>query len=509
MLRRASVLLGFAILLTTVACFVEKIPGRYCNTKDDCTEPGYTKCDTRANTCVSDSVDTDLGTGGDDMTVIGCTTSSTCPATEPVCSPAQVCSSCGATGMSTECNTYHSSTPFCGSSGGCVECLTKDNCDLVHKTCSSMNACVPCVDNGDCTSGVCTAGVCADKATLLYVNNAQAAGCSDAGPGSFAMPFCTVQKGLNAGAAAAKPVVVFSGTYAENLQANNTLNAGNDYVVTVTGVGNPVVKPSSSGAALAVVGATPKQVTVSFDGVTFDGSTLADGSDGIDCNGGGTPAYGKTLVTITRSTVKGASGIGLLAQAKCTVTLDADIFVGDKGGAIKTDTCDLAFTNLLLHDNGTAGTAAGSTFGGILFSAAGEAGKTSMFNMTVVNNVAATTAGASGILCLAAPTAVTNTVVLGNQGPTTEISAACGASFSAFIGGAGSNNENIPVTGCGVADLLVDPAHGDYHVKKNGTKPCTLQDQGTNTNAPNHDLEGTSRPQPASGTDDIGCYEAK
>jgi hypothetical protein len=508
MLRRASVLLGFATLLTMVACFVEKIPGRYCNSVTDCTESGYPKCDTGAHTCVPDSVDTDLGTGGNDMTMIGCSTSSTCPASEPVCSPLQVCSSCGATGMSTECNTYHPTTPLCGPNGGCVECLTKDNCDAVHKTCSPTNMCVPCVNNADCTSGLCNAGVCADKGSLLYVNNAPSAGCSDSGSGAFAMPFCTVQKGLNAGAAAAKQVVVFSGTYPENLTANNALNGGNDYVVTVIGIGNPVVKPSASGAVLSVSGAQPKQVTVSFDGFTFDGSTLADGSDGVDCIGGAAAVYGKTLVTITRSTVKGASGIGLLAQAKCTITLDADIFFGNKGGAIKTDTCDLAFTNLLIHDNGTAG-ASGSTFGGVLFSAAGETNKTSMFNLTVVNNVAATTAGASGILCLAAPSAVTNTVVLGNTGPATEISAACGANFSAFVGGTGSNNVNIPVTGCGVSDLLINPSQGDFHPKKGGAKPCTLIDQGTNTNAPNHDLDGTSRPQPASGTDDIGCYEAK
>jgi len=509
MLRRATVLCGLAILLPTVSCFVEKIPGRYCNSKSDCTEAGYEKCDTAAHTCVPDSLDTDLGTGLPDMTMIGCATSATCPPEAPVCGATQVCASCGATGQSTDCSTNHPTTPLCGPNGGCVECVTKDNCDMIHKTCSPTNACVPCVNNGDCTSGLCTAGVCADKSTLLYVNNAPAAGCSDTGPGSFAMPFCTVQKGLNSGAAATKQVVVFSGTYVENLQANNTLNAGNDYVVSAVGIGNPIIKPSATGAALNVAGAPPKQVTVSFDGFTFDGSTLADGSDGIDCSESGTAAYGKTLVTLTRSTVKGASGMGLLTLQKCTITLDADMFVGNKGGAIKADTSDFTFTNLLLHDNGTAGTATGSTFGGILITAAGEAGKTVLFNLTVVNNVAQTTASGSGIYCLAAPSTLSNTLVLGNTGPTTEINATCGASFSAFIGGTGSNNQNIPLTGCAVADLLVNPSQGDYHPKKGGAAPCTLIDKGTNTNAPDHDLEGTSRPQPPSGTDDIGCYEAK
>jgi hypothetical protein len=141
--------------------------------------------------------------------------------------------------------------------------------------------------------------------------------------------------------------------------------------------------------------------------------------------------------------------------------------------------------------------------------AAGEVGKTSMFNLTVVNNMASPTALASGILCTGAPTTLANTLILGNQPPATEVNATCAPSYSAFVGAAGSNNESIPVSGCSLADLLVDPTNGDFHPRKGGARPCTLIDQGTNTGAPNHDLDGTPRPQPPSGTDDIGCYEAK
>ncbi|MCU1279968.1 MAG: putative cell wall binding repeat 2-containing protein [bacterium] len=509
MLRRVRLPLALIGLVSMAACFVENISGRYCNVKDDCTEPGYPKCDTRVKTCVPSTFDFDMGTGGDnDLSMIGCHDSVLCPAAAPVCSAAQVCAPCSPPGASTDCNMYHQGTPLCGPAGGCVECLTKDNCDMIHKTCSPMNTCVACVNNADCTSGLCTAGMCADKATLLYVNNATGAGCSDSGPGSFGMPFCTVQKGLNAAAMAGKTVIVFSGTYAENVQASTTLNGGNDYVATAIGVGTPVVKPPATGVVLSVGGTAGKQVTVSFDGFTFDGSTVTDGSNGVACNGGPGNTFGKTIVTINHSLIKGASGIGLAALADCTVNLDADSFVGDKGGAIKSDTCDLALTNLLIHGNGTSG-AGGSSFGGILFAAIGEAGKTNLFNMTVVNNVAAPTANASGILCLAAPTTVANTLVLGNTGPATEISPGCSASYSAYIGATGSNNENIPLTGCGVADLLLDPAGGNFHPKTSGTAPCTLVNQGTNTGAPDHDLDGTSRPQPTSGTDDIGCYETK
>ncbi len=497
------VLLG---LLPTTACFVENIAGRYCTHDTDCTEAGYSKCDTRVKTCVPASFDFDMGTS-DDMTMLGCQTSATCPPSAPTCSPAQVCSSCGTPGMSNDCNVYHSGTPYCGPNGGCVECLNNDNCDAIHESCSVTNVCVDCVNNADCASGLCSAGKCADKTSLLYVNNATGAGCSDTGAGSFAMPFCHVQTGLNASAMSGKTVVVFAGTYVENVQASPTLNGGNDYVATAVGIGAPIIKPGSTGAALAVNGTAGKQVTASFDGFVFDGSTLADGSDAVDCNGGSGNAYGKTLATVTRSTLTGASGVGLFSQSKCALTFDADIILGNKGGGISLSASDFALTNLLVHDNGTSG-AAGSDFGGLLLSTSGESGKMSLFNLTVVDNLAKTTAAASGINCVATPSALTNTLVLGNS-PLTEISAAgCGASYSSYVGATGSNNQDIPVAGCTVGDLLVNPSGGNFHPKKSGTAPCTLIDLGTNTGAPGHDLDGTARPQPSTGTDDIGCYEA-
>jgi hypothetical protein len=509
MLWRSGLFIVLVALLPTAACIIEGIPGRECSSSTDCTEPGYAKCDTRWHTCVPDSFDLDMGAGdGADLAPIECTMSSTCPAGAPVCTPAELCGSCGAVGASTECNTYHPTTPLCGPNGGCVACLLNDDCDALHETCGVSHACVACVANADCTSGLCTAGACADKSTLLYVNNAVGGGCSDGGAGTFTMPFCTVQKGLNAAAMTGKQLVVFAGTYTENVQATTALNGGNDYIASAIGVGAPVIKPAASGEVLAVFGTAGKQTTVAFDGFVFDGSPLADGKAGITCNGSGA-AFGKTLVTVTRSTIKRASGIGLNAQAQCTLTLDADTLSGNGGGGIKVDSCDVALTNLLIHDNGTSG-AGGSTFGGIDFAAAGEAGKTNLFNLTIVDN-SSSGAQASGIYCAAAPSTLQNTLILGATPSFADVSTACAPTYSAFpfVAGPASNNENIPLTGCAVSDLLVDPANGDYHPKKGGTPPCTLVDQALNSGAPDHDLDGTSRPQPASGTDDIGCYEAK
>ncbi len=53
------------------------------------------------------------------------------------------------------------------------------------------------------------------------------------------------------------------------------------------------------------------------------------------------------------------------------------------------------------------------------------------------------------------------------------------------------------------ADLFVDPANNNYHLKSGS--PAI--DSGTALAEVTDDLEGTSRPQPAGGAYDIGCYE--
>lgn len=137
-----------------------------------------------------------------------------------------------------------------------------------------------------------------------------------------------------------------------------------------------------------------------------------------------------------------------------------------------------------------------------------------MFNLTVVNNRAKTSPTVvSGITCSAAPTALTNSVVFGNQGPTLEIVATdCQPGYSAFVAGTGTNEDlSNPPTGpaCLASDLFVDPANAIFRPRKGGARPCTLVDQGTNSNAPDHDLDGNPRPLPVGGNVDIGAYEAK
>jgi hypothetical protein len=254
-----------------------------------------------------------------------------------------------------------------------------------------------------------------------------------------------------------------------------------------------------------------------MDGFIFDSSGITDTtSDAIDCAGGGA-ANGATNLTIVRSTIKGAPVVGLSSQNKCTITLDADIVASNKGGGILLVSSDFTFTNLLVRDNGTTGTT-GSGFGGIDIATAGETGRMTAFNLSILNNKAKTSVSVgSGFSCSAPPTTLANTVVFGGQGGGYEMLASdCSPTYSAFagamLGSPTANNQDLKAAGgptCAATDLFVDPNNNNFAPKKGGTTPCSLVNDGTNTGAPDHDLVGTPRPQPPGGTDDIGCYEAK
>ena len=87
------------------------------------------------------------------------------------------------------------------------------------KTCdTAAGSCVFCTKNTDCASGICGAGnLCTDPSTLVYVNQKGVSCPGMTGQGTLEDPFCTIQAGLNLGANQGKKVVVFPGTYAENV----------------------------------------------------------------------------------------------------------------------------------------------------------------------------------------------------------------------------------------------------------------------------------------------------
>ena len=447
---------------------------------------------------------TDMGAASD-MEAAVCASSSTCSAATPVCTE-QVCSPCATEGMSTECATYHPDRPLCGPTGGCVQCFTKDQCEAAHQTCDlTTYACAPCKAHGECSSGYCNlaTGVCSDKSMQYYVSNAPTAGCTDNGPGTFAIPFCTIQKAIDTSAAnGGKTVVVFGGTYGESVQVTQS---SADYVTTAVGIDGPVIKSPAAAPSLSIQGAGTLHTTVTLDGFVFDGGAISDGSPVVEIGGGAT-AYGLDVVTLTHATIRNGTGIALLAHSKSNVIVDSVDIHDNVGGGLRFDGADFELTNALIRSNGSPT----ANYSGLGVTAAGETGKTKIANVTIVSNTTASSSTLpSGLGCLAPVSTMINTVIIGNNGGPGEINAACttpGGS-NAYVG-APSGNENLPTT-CLLTDLFANPGNADYHPKKGGAVPCTLVDQGTTNGAPDHDLEGVPRPQPAGGLDDVGAYEAR
>ncbi len=91
-----------------------------------------------------------LSACGDTRAVTPCTTSATCPATQPWCDPALA--GCTACSDSTQCAS-RTETPLCSlGTGACVECLTDSNCPDETAVCDMTSAtCVECVSGDDCS----------------------------------------------------------------------------------------------------------------------------------------------------------------------------------------------------------------------------------------------------------------------------------------------------------------------------------------------------------------------
>jgi hypothetical protein len=102
----------------------------------------------------------------------GCSSSQLCPASAPVCSSG-VCAACKS---HDECSAF-SSTPACGPNGACVTCAPdqKRACTGASPACDpKTNACVACVEDGDCPSDH-SAACQADRSCGLCTEDADCA----------------------------------------------------------------------------------------------------------------------------------------------------------------------------------------------------------------------------------------------------------------------------------------------------------------------------------------------
>jgi hypothetical protein len=440
---------------------------------------------------------------GQDMAQ-GCTSSTECTvATQPICDlMAHTCRACG---TSTECGGISAAQPLCSSStGACVECLSNNDCIASRKSCNvQMGTCVPCAVNTDCASGLCSSsGMCADPSTLVYVN---ASTCPSTGAGTFQSPFCKVKDGLDKGVTMAETVIVFGGTYPENISI--TGGVGTVYTVSSVGVGGPVIMPMGAGPAVALSLSGGTSINVTLDGFTIKSAMGAMGN-GVFCQGGGSTTA--TKLTLLRSTVTNNAQNAVNATT-CDVTLDQDV-IGpmNAAGGILLSGSDFTLQNSLVIGNGTAGA---STFGGI--NVATTATRANIVNVTVVNNNAKTATTAAGLTCGAQPSVI-NSVFVGNVGPVAspDLNAGvCLPDHSSFNGAsvAGMGTNNYDLVTCGASATAIEsaifygPSTSDYHAKTGGAAPCTLISLGTSSGAPSYDLDGKVRPSPPS----IGCLEMK
>jgi hypothetical protein len=511
--RRSHARLYIAISVVTIsalACTTEFVKFAHCDTDADCDQTSeYTKCDLVHHACAIPSALLDMSMP--DLSPIACTQSSQCSVpTQPICDDGtKFCRACALpdAGVSTECTGRDASRPLCSPTGACVECLANRDCIKSGKTCDTgAGACVPCSKNADCASGICGAGgVCADPSTLVYVNKSGVSCPGGTGQGTLDDPFCTIQAGLNQGSLQGKKVVVFSGTYAENVSIQTTTTS---FSVNAVGIGQPTIAPTATGAAVKLAN-MGMSISVSLDGFVIQNAT---GASGVDCNGGsGTTAM--TRLALVRSMVRSNAQYGIVTS-KCMLSLDqTTVALNPSGGASLADS-DVTIQNTVVHHNGMA--ASGKTYGGIFMSTTG-AGSATIVNSTVVAN--ATAGGAladGGISCAYNVTNILNTVLHSNSGGTGEINAmACPPDHSAFVGAALANmgTNNIDLTTCSDTVLFVDATNNNY-TPKTGAGTCSLIDTGaashsfggTLVNAPAYDIAGTTRPM--GGGYDIGAYES-
>jgi hypothetical protein len=323
------------------------------------------------------------------------------------------------------------------------------------------------------------------------------------GSGTLEDPYCKVQKGLDAGASQSRAVIVLGGVYGEAVNVEPA--GGASYTVTAIGVHKPTIAPIGTAPAVTLANGGTAKIDVTLDGFDFKGA----GAEGVHC-GGSAMNVAATRLTLLRSTIResAGSGIGLVF---CDATLDRDtIGPRNQGGGIDLVSSDFTLTNTLVFKNGSPST----EYGGICVRSVVT--RREIVNVTVVSNASSSDPTAVAGLRCEAPPVIVNSVFFGNQGPSIspDLNAVsdpnnpggCHPDYSAFPGAVGTNED---LQSCRADGLFVAPATDDYHPNKGGAPPCSLVDVGTNTVGLDHDLDGTARPQPAGGTDDIGAYEAK
>jgi hypothetical protein len=496
--------LALLLPLLLAGC-LEKDP-LYCEVNTDCT--GGMVCDVPRKTCTS-SVAGDMAMDGSMMSDLslsdlsGCLSNMQCPTAMPICTNG-VCGPCGGdggltsdAGASSEC-TDHPMTPYCAN-GACVQCAAPIHCLGVNLGCIN-GKCAACMKNDDCASGLCNNGACVDPSMLVYVSSTGPSCPAGPGTGTFADPYCSLQKGMDTAAGTNNHyVIVLGGTYTEDIKVSNP---NMDYTVNLIALGKPTISPKSANVPVIQLQNNGNHIMIlSFDGVVLTGASGGAG-DGIACGGNGSTS--NLQVKLLRSTITKNAHAGFNGY-DCLITMDQDVIgpMNDDGG-IFMSACDFTITNTLIFRNGGGGNN-GSDQGGITLQQ-GPPAVGVLFNDTIVNN-SAKNFSTSGLNC-SGNMITANLAIFGNSTSSQmEITNCNQLDHCAFVGG---KQPNTDLTGCMGDDVFVSSAFDDYHVGIKSMK-CSLQDRGATmsgnppVNAPDHDLDGKMRP--ANLGFDIGAYE--
>lgn len=381
-----------------------------------------------------------------------CVTSSECPATSPVCEPSGRCENCDG---EADC-AGRTATPHCATNtGSCVECRTSTDCvsSGERPVCDlSSHECRRCRANDECSSDVCDqdSGVCVPETTVLYVNKSAAS----SGPScTKAAPCKDINVALALASAGRNWIRVAAGQYTEQLR----ISSG---VVTVAA--------ATAGVVISPDGIDKPGILVTESGrLTLSGVTVRGGAGtlgvGVQCTGSGSPAP--------------------------SIDVERSIITTNSGGGISVSSCDFVIRNSVIAANGTSLT----LFGGVLITQNPPSGTGRLSFNTIVGNVAATSAGASGVNCNVplAGLSFSSSIVYGNVNAP-QVAGMCTFTYS-DIG---------PAPLAGVGNFSADPLlTADYHLLP--TSPCR------NAADPNAsitiDIDGDARP--LGGRSDVGADE--
>ncbi len=434
------------------ACVEEEIPipNVYCDQQQYfCNDPANPICDIATHLCGP------IPDAGTDLAM--CAASAACPDATPIC--AGMCRACSSNADDAACAARSAAAPRCDSSTGkCVACRADTqatDCAAATPICD-QGACRKCAAHAECASLICNAdGSCATD--VAYVDNQNGA-CTGTHSGTINDPYCDIQTALNS---------------KSNIHVTASNTAYSSFTVsngTIVIVGPSARITGGAGPAVSVTGGS-----LLLDGVEVTGAFA--GQTGVYC---AAAVLGPTL-TVLRSNIHDLAGVGISTN-NCKLILDRDaIGPGNSGGGISITGTQYAITNCFIVGNGAAGP--GVTIG---LGSSELAGGPGFAHDTVAKNV--TLAGVAGLACNAGITAITNTIVWGND-----------------TGGSGTCNFVHTVT-TGNPDFVnaTGPAF-DFHLagRTTANDACCI-DQLT-TSPVDHDFDGRLRPQNVKW--DIGAHE--